>query len=224
MKIALRGEGPTDMGKNDNGNFVKGPMVLLIEKLDCYHSLLANCFGGEPEYIEWVLIDKNKIKKDKHKRRTFAQRSLKEQDMERKGFVRYAESFSHLAAEEEADLVIFFVDADKDEYEKRYKSVKDGLAIGGYKERGVAMVPNKISEAWLLCCDKPRDCNKYESFPTGDESNSRHPKKMIRDMGKTARQIAEDCDPNQISMPSFDRFREDFKEAINNYCRFEVCV
>lgn len=227
MKIALRGEGPTDMGKNDNGNFVKGPMVLLIEKLDCYCSLVEDCCGGVPEIIEWVLIDKNKIKSDKNNRKKVVLRSLKENDLQRKRFVRDAESFSQLAAKEEADFVIFFVDGDKgeqEEYEKRYDSIKDGLKLGGYEKKGVAMVPNKISEAWLLCCDTPGNCVQYEKLPTGDDSNPRNPKAIIRSRGKTPYQIADECDPNQIDMPSFNRFKKDFKKAINHYCKFKVCV
>ena len=51
MRIAIRGEGPADMGGLYYANsFKKGPMVILIEKLDCYKQVSAK------EDIEWVYI------------------------------------------------------------------------------------------------------------------------------------------------------------------------
>ena len=62
MKIAIRGEGPTDMGMVDNGLFIKGPMVILIEKLDCYKKLYTElCCTGEYNYIEWEYIPKKRL-------------------------------------------------------------------------------------------------------------------------------------------------------------------
>ena len=48
MKIAIRGEGRTDMGAVDNGLFIKGPMVTLIEKLGLYLAAkLDNNISGQ---------------------------------------------------------------------------------------------------------------------------------------------------------------------------------
>jgi len=233
MKIALRGEGPTDMGSMDGMVFKKGPMVILIEKMECFLTMKEECCGGVDECIEWVYITKEEIKESKGRRKKVVLRAKKDREeservaMEMKRFVRDAEAFATLSGEREADLMIFFVDGDKGnkkEYGLRYASVKNGFRLAGKMDSGVPMVPNKISEAWLLCClEDYRSCERFETLPTGDESNARHPKRIIRDRGMTVYEIADKCDPNRIDMPSFNRFREDFSATVNQVCGYGIC-
>ena len=70
------------------------------------------------------------------------------------------------------------------------------------------MIPCKISEAWLLCC--LNGYKKYKIFEslTNRKSSVEYPKKQIEASGQTHEEIAKKCDPNQIDMPSFNRFKE----------------
>jgi len=218
MKIVLRGEGRTDVGYVDfeSGEFVAGPMVTLIKKLNCYKKLVEERFGGCDVYIEWILVDKEKIKQKKKEAKKYQLRGKKNTDWNQKGFFVQSKLFSELAKEKGADIGIFFVDTDKDDYEARYQSVVDGFEDAGFSDKGLSMIPNKISEAWLLCCcDTSARCSDFERLPSGDDSNPRNPKNIIASMEETRYEIAEDCDPNQLDMPSFNRFREDFSSLIN---------
>ena len=229
MKIAIRGEGPTDMGKVDNGLFVKGPMVTLIEKLDCYKNLYSE-LGCTYEYnhIEWEYISKYDIMESPKRRRNMISRGKKAELVMGtnadilKGFYNNSESFAVLAKEKEADIAIFFVDTDKDSFEDRYKQVSAGLASHDYDKTGVPMIPTKISEAWLMCClSKYENCTDYENATTDKESPN-YPKNICNKDDLDAYIIAENCDPNKINMPSFNRFRDDFKIAVNSY-KYGTC-
>ncbi len=226
MHIAIRGEGPTDMGRLDGTTFQKGPMVILIEKMDCFKVMKEKCCGGVDEYIEWIYVHKNDIKQSKEARKKGVLRSKKQANMKEKRFFRDAEAFATIAKEKEAEMMIFFVDGDKgdkNEYERRYRSIVSGFTQAGVADRAIPMIPNKISEAWLLCCETCENCDKFEKLPTGDESNPRNPKNILRKKGKTVYQIAQECDPNCIDMPSFNRFREDFRRIVNNICGYNTC-
>ena len=231
MKIAIRGEGPTDIGVlNTDGSLEKGPMLILIEKLDCYQNLYNELWCTE-EYnsIQWVYIHKKEIEQSPIKRKRVVLRGKKAQRDKSvdtallRGFYNNSESFASLAKDRESDLAIFFVDSDKDSMEDRYKQVKLGLAEYGFDKTGVPMIPKSISESWLLCClNSYQNCKKLEAL-TNDKSNPDYPKTLIRKSGKFHQEIAESCDSNRIDMPSFNRFREDFKVAINNYMNNKIC-
>lgn len=147
----------------------------------------------------------------------------KKGNIDAKGFYKNSEAFAYLAREENADIAIFFVDADKDSPFERNKQVKAGLEKYGYIDTGVAMIPTKISEAWLLCClDDYKNCEKHEEATT-DKTSPDYPKNICKACGYTRHEIALRCDPNQIDMPSFNRFKEDFNRAINAYIGYEIC-
>ena len=225
MKIAIRAEGSTDMGVlASDGSLIKGPMLILIEKLECYQNLCSE-LGCTDEYnfIEWVYIHKKKIENSSKERRNVILRGKKSQREELvdgdllKSFYKNSESFAFLAKEQDSDIAIFFVDADKDSFEDRYQPTKLGLLKHGFNDTGVPMIPTKISEAWLMCClSKYKNCIGHENVTT-DKTNPNRPKEVCDRSGFTRYEIAQNCDPNKIDMPSFNRFREDFKKAVNFY-------
>ncbi|SFV65439.1 hypothetical protein MNB_SV-12-1221 [hydrothermal vent metagenome] len=230
MKIAIRGEGITDIGTLNNGLLTKGAILLLIEKLDCYQKLY-NALGCSDDYnfIEWCYIHKKEIESASLRRKKIVLRGKKQNRINGtdnyllKGFYNNSESFAYLAKEQEADIAIFFVDSDNEAFEIRYKQVKEGLKKGDFDITGVPMIPCKISEVWLLCClEEYRDCAKFEML-TNDKNSLDYPKKQIEASGKTHDKIAKDCNPNKIDMPSFNQFRDDFKEAVNAYIG-GVCI
>jgi hypothetical protein len=224
MKIAIRGEGPTDIGELAyDGSLQKGPLLILLEKLACFQNYLSVCGFtdnmDQKDFVEWVYIHKDKIKNCSKVRRIQVTRGKKE-NREAKGFYKNSEAFAYLARKENADIAIFFVDADKDSPLNRNKQVKAGLEKYGYFDTGV---PMKISEAWLLCClDDYKNCEKHEEATT-DKTSPNYPKNICEASGYTRYEIAENCDPNQIDMPSFNRFKEDLRRAINAYLGYEVC-
>ena len=225
MKIAIRGEGPADMGVSYYADpLKKGPMTILIEKLDCYQQLSAK------EDVEWIYIHRKNIKESSKKRKKGILRGKKqyrnESDYENgilKRFYGNSESFAFLAKEQGVDIAIFFVDKDNNSNETRYEEVKLGLKKNGYDATGIPMMPVKTSEAWLMCClSKYQDCAKHERATT-DKRSPNYLKKVCKASGYTQLEIAENCDSNKIDMPSFNRFKEDFRGAINAYLGYEVC-
>lgn len=227
MKIAIRGEGPTDIGVlHEDGSLKKGPMLILLEKLGCYRELLAEVGFSDGleinDFIEWKYVHKDEIKASSRKRRVQIIRGKKE-NIDAKGFYKNSESFAYLAKESNADIAIFFVDTDKESHQIRYNEVKMGLRVHGFDETGVPMIPVKISEAWLICClERYINCEKYEKV-TSDKMSPKYPKKICDASGHTRHELAEKCDPNRIDMPSFNRFRDDFSKAVNSYMKHRVC-
>jgi len=222
VKIAIRGEGITDIGTMNSGTLTKGAILLLIERLECYQKLYGE-LGCTDEYnfIEWCYIHKKEIEQSSIKRKRVVLRGKKADRIEGinsyilKGFYNNSESFAHLAKEQEADIAIFFVDSDNEAFEVRYRQVKEGLKKGSFDKTGVPMIPCKISEVWLLCClENYMNCAKLEVL-SNDKHSSNYPKTLIERSGKSHQKIAENCDSNKIDMPSFNRFREDFKRAVN---------
>ena len=230
MKIAIRAEGPTDIGMlAQDGSLVKGPMLILLEKLECYQELLDQLGFGEglniDDFIQWEYIHKQTIKKSSESRKKLILRSKKDNGFSgMKGFYKNSEAFSCIAKEKDADMAIFFVDTDKDFSEDRHTQVNAGLSMHGYTETGVPMIPTKISEAWLMCyLSDYQNCADHENATTAKDSPN-YPKNVCVASGKTTHEIAESCDPNRIGMPSFNRFRDDFKVAVNSYMgRPHIC-
>jgi len=230
VKIAIRGEGITDIGTLNNGSLTKGAILLLIERLECYQRLYHK-LGCTEEYnsIEWCYIHKKEIERSSIKRKKVVLRGKKADRIEGadshilKGFYNNSESFAYLAKEQETDMAIFFVDSDNEAFEVRYRQVKEGLKKGSFDITGVPMIPCKISEVWLLCClENYINCSKLEAL-TNDKNHPDYPKTLISKSCKSHNEIAENCDPNMIDMPSFNQFREDFKMAINDYMGYKVC-
>ncbi len=233
MKIAIRGEGPTDVGILDSNSFVKGPMVILIEKLECFKKMLSS-FGFDDglninDFFEWKYIHKKEISDEEQNRKQTVLRGKKvhrdshEDSSALKGFYNNSETFGFLAKKQEADIAIFFVDTDNDWCEDRYNQVKAGLGKHDYIKTGVPMIPVKISECWLMCClSNYQNCVNHEKATT-NQNLPNYPKNVCGNSGKTRHQIAETCDPNRINMPSFNRFKEDFKIAVNTFCNYKVC-
>ncbi len=228
MKIAIRAEGSSDIGiLKCDGSLQKGPMLVLIEKLDCFKAYLNTCDFNEglnqDDYIEWIYIHKKDIEESSEKRKKTVLRGKKKYRKEGidsdllKGFYNNSEGFAYIAKEKEADIAIFFVDTDNDFAEDRHNQVNAGLSVYGYKETGIPMIPTKISEAWLMCClSQYQNCANHENATT-DKTSNLYPKKVCDASGSTTQEIAENCDPNRIDMPSFNRFRDDFKVAVNTY-------
>jgi hypothetical protein len=98
-------------------------------------------------------------------------------------FYKNAYILGKMALEKQYDIAILFRDTDGTQstspsnWKDRANSILDGFKNSGF-QNGVAMVPKPTSEAWILCClQKYQNCEKLEELP-GNESSSKHPKKM----------------------------------------------
>ena len=222
MKIYIRGEGVTDVGtiSFEGDRVQEGPLIILIKKMACYRNMVEECFGGVDEYIEWYIVDKSEIV-DERKRQTSFYRKKGKNDFESKNFVLQAKIFGERVIEMDDAVGIFFVDSDRDN--SRYEAIKKGFeyatnSVEG-KTRLIPAVPVKTIESWLLCCQESyRNCEEFESYSTS--SPKKNPKELLN---KDRKEMAEECDPNRIEMPSFNRFREDLKSLINSYCSKNIC-
>ena len=133
MTIAVRGEGSSDIGFLDNDLFIKGPMIILLEKLQCYKKLLE-LLGFDDgfdinDFVTYSYITKHEIEP---KEKTVALRGKKEHDLKNKKFYIKSKAFAQIAKTKEADIAIFFSDQDKDNFTDRYMPINAGLKSGGY--------------------------------------------------------------------------------------------
>lgn len=215
MKIALSGEGSTDLGENEYGTekFIKGCMTVLMEKLDCFQEIR--------EEVAYVYKSEGDLKAYKNENRKTLLRGQFNRD------AKLAYMFTNMLDSESPDIVIFFRDTDRvnsDNIDRKwgdkYNSIKEGLQKGGY-DNGIAMIPKPVSESWLLCCcQNHQHCEKLE-YGKGNMKSSNHPKKLLVNNCDTAidrvslvEYVEENCDPNKINMPSFNTFRDDLCKAI----------
>jgi hypothetical protein len=47
---------------------------------------------------------------------------------------------------------------------------------------------------------------------------------LIKEIGKSVYDIAEDCEAENIDMPSLNRFKEDLRQAIRKICGYNLCT
>ncbi len=223
MKIYIRGEGVTDAGtiSFEGDRVEEGPLIILIKKMDCYRNMVEECFGGSDEYIKWYIIDKSEIVEER-KRQASLYRTKGDNDLKSKNFILQAKIFGERVIEMDDDAVgIFFVDSDRDD--SRYEAIRKGFEYATNSVEGkirlIPAVPVKTIESWLLCCQESyRNCEKFENYSTSSPKNN--PKELL---SKDHKEVAEECDPNRIELPSFNRFREDLRNLINSYCSKNIC-
>lgn len=238
MRLILSGEGKTDMGhkvpKATGWEFEPGPMAVIVDRLlelRFGYSLLdlhqagGDCvrFVDEAEVAQLGKAGPMKLSGFKFGNRTG-------------WFTRNAQVLGLLAkADREKSgqpvIAVLFRDADstrsssQKEWLDKFKSIVRGFALVEFNA-GVPMVPRPKSEAWLLCgLKQPQsaDCGKLEDAPGNDDSPNSLKKQLAKLIGHepSAEEQAEwvksgRIDPNTISMPSFDKFRNALETAIAN--------
>lgn len=246
MIIVLSGEGPTDLGRCENGTgictspeFLVGPMVVLIDELvdEIYkYRPLRDTREVYRFYSKQILVERAKRKK--------SGRSIalpgKKHDVETGYFYINAWMLGEIALELENDendksVSVLFRDTDGTNSSPADISVvKRNSMIAGFERaqygRGVPMVPVPKSEAWLLCAaqDEPyQNCGIFENLPGNDDA-PRSAKRLLDEAldGKTSAkdlcEWLEDCQFDHISvshqMPSYREFRSRMLRVLED-CR-----
>ncbi|WP_257263735.1 hypothetical protein [Endozoicomonas sp. ONNA2] len=99
----------------------------------------------------------------------------------------------------------------------------------GITDMGLAMVPKPTSEAWWYCHAKEvpyQNGGQLETTLSGNQdSPDRSPKQLLAAALKIERtnrellcQLVLEIELEQMDMPSFNQFRDDVKQAIQNIC------
>ncbi|MRW85275.1 hypothetical protein GJ698_14415 [Pseudoduganella sp. FT26W] len=242
MILILSGEGPTDLGTCNNAQvecsedfFSIGPMGVLVDKI--IEPLLGYSLRTFPGSIRFISKAKLKLLADERKK---SKRSMvlrgKYHDHETSYY--YVNCWdlglASLKVEAEGDKVVsvFFRDCDRMRsdppliWKSKFKSVKDGFSRAGFG-RGVPMIANPKSEAWLLCCakDQPfQHCAILENISGNDDAP--HPAKaqLADALGgeKNANELSAWLDGVEFdvqgasAMPSFAAFSERLHDVIRD--------
>lgn len=242
-KIAVTGEGITDMGRCLQGNDCTGenldigPISLLLLKLIARHLPEWNADlleAQSPENCLTLLYHAHlgEISKD---------RSLIRPNKGgiKQGFVEHAqraEALAHYALSKRHEMAAYFHDTDgthTDPAPQRRKKLKEaieyGFRVAGLGERGLTLLPQPKSEAWFICAVKPNSyqhCDLLEERLSGNDCSPEHaPKKVLGDYlqnpsynSQDLNELVEQIDVDRIDMPSFNELREQVKTAITTFC------
>lgn len=239
MKLIFSGEGPTDLGTltlGPNGaNFVPGPMAWIVDKLletnhTAFSMIESHNAGGDCI----VYVDETRLASFGKKGPTLLPgvkhgkgNSFFAKNAQCLGL--FAKQIS-VADSDIANISVLFRDGDatnsKNEWQEKIDSMRRGFAQVDYTT-GVPMVPNPISEAWLICAlrNPPyTNCASIEDESGNDKSpnalkgqlnglcGGSHPSaEMQADWVKGGR-----VDPERIEMPSFSAFKQALRLAAQN--------
>lgn len=239
-KIAVTGEGPTDMGCCRNqqpdctgDDFEVGAVAHLLFKLVYQHLPEWNAelvdASSPAKHMSFVLASwlgqvgktRRKIRPSKRVKKDFVE------DAQR------AEALAQYALAHQHDMAAYFHDTDRAEWQDRVNAITEGFRAAEFAERGIALVPKPTSEAWFICAVKPdpyQHCGQLEDELSGnDRSPQRAPKKVLgqhlqKPNGTDPHRnelvdLVEQIDVTRIDMPSFNQLREQVKTAITAVCR-----
>lgn len=223
MKCLLLGEGPSDLGANDDfavPRFRKGPMIWAIDSLASRRG-----FDG----IDYALLSRGEVSRGIRQSHRGISARPKEVDPEHRAIYQSAWYLGKTALAEGKDMAVFFHDADRtrsapcDQARKLEEAMDAGFAVAGFFA-GVPMIPVPRSEAWLLACFQKglarqsayNHAERFENLPANDQSPNLAKKLLQAAVGaeseadtysKVMDEIA-DVNWSQVKMPSFNRFRE----------------
>jgi hypothetical protein len=240
MIIIVSGEGATDIGVCQNRldtcsgpDFSAGPMTHIIDKLIEPLIQYSPLKSGAIEFVSERHLLSVKVRKS-------ALRGKKRNEFdtahEQKYFYQNARQLAHIAQNKSVEsscpvIAVLFRDTDgthstsKGLFDRKWRSMELGFQADGYQQ-GVPMIPKPKSEAWLLCAVKQnpyQNCNQLEDrLPANDASPNSAKKQLNRALKKRNKSIDDlismvdegDIDATQISMPSYDRFRQRLESVV----------
>ena len=238
MILMLSGEGKSDIGHmvpGDSGKkFEPGPMAWIVDRIAerrLDYSLLELQQGGA-ETVEFI-SESQLAEQDRPGPRLLT--GLK-RGKNTGLFTRNAQILGRLAkdlerARQDDVIAVLFRDADSThtcnapQWQQKVESMENGFALAEFGN-GVPMVPRPKSEAWLLCAMKNppyQHCNVLEDEPGNDNSPQALKLQLETVVGHnlSAQEQADwvrECrvEPEKITMPSFQRFREALDRALDN--------
>ncbi|KAB8044423.1 hypothetical protein [Janthinobacterium aquaticum] len=241
MILILSGEGPSDLGCCTNAqghcsgdDFQPGPLAVLLDQL--ITPALGYALSDHADGIQFIskarLID---LATERKKDRRSMILPGKKHDMETGYFHANALILGHASLAIEKDsgdkaLTVLFRDHDKMRADssalwgQKWKSMLDGFHRAQFP-RGVPILPNPKSEAWLLCAAKKpafQHCVKCEEVPGNDDAPNSAKAQLARALGgeKSAPELAEwmrGVDFNAAAasdMPSFAAFHHRLQQVL----------
>jgi hypothetical protein len=236
----LSGEGPTDIG--DCGApaavcvmpaFAPGPMCVIIdqvvEAMFSYSIVDSDACGCVSKR---VLAER--ASEFKAARKSLGLPGAKTRK-ETRYYFNNARVLARIAAEHQAAgktpvIPILFRDHDgtasagRGVWAHKWQSMLDGFAEERC-ERGVPMIPNPKSEAWLLCGMKPepyQNCEALEEASGNDASHNSLKKQLGDAIGDAGREDLVELvrnrrvDIGRIVMPSFQKFRARLEQVLTS--------
>jgi len=237
--LLLSGEGPSDIGTCDNmtgfcdcSSFVPGPMAVFVDQL-VEIVLGYSCLGiGCLRFVsEHQLKEIGSGLKQKRRLTLPGKKKQRETGYFEKNARALAVTAKQLMVELNDEVVaVLFRDVDGTRSTKRglYEAKRDSMMRGFEMEeyaKGIPMMPNPQSEAWLLCAvqESPYDnCDKLENMSGNDNSPNDLKTQLEKTIGEHvgAQELAEMAldgriDVHRIDMPSMNWFKKRLSEALS---------
>ena len=239
MQFLFSGEGPTDLGVCSSDvnmcrgiDFLHGPWAMIVDQLVGRRQEYSPLDSGVCAYVPKAAIVARATEL-KAVRKKELELPGKKRGQETGYFFTNARVLARIALERQAKLkddivAVLFRDADRTAsasrglWEEKQTSMLDGFARDGFR-RGVPMLPNPKSEAWLLCAVKKqyRNCASLEERSGKDDSPHSLKKEVERHFGhRPSReqlcQMVTDgkIDAHRIDMPSFRAFTDRLDDVI----------
>lgn len=237
--ILVTGEGSSDMGGSNNGQplstgefYNLGPMALLAIRLlqELLPEWNEECLDFQSPNNWITCISGNELA---HKTKAICKHRPSKKL--KRGFLVYANratAMADYAKKNEHQLAFYFHDTDNYDFADLHQSIKLGFE-GTDEVQGVPMIPKPTSEAWFICGRKKDPyayCAALETNLSGNDAASAHnaPKKVLGKLlglatgaePTTEQQYseAEAVDVRLINMPSYNQFKTDLFNAIEDIC------
>jgi hypothetical protein len=242
MIVVLSGEGPTDLGSCTNAqgvcsdeDFAPGPMCVLLERLiEPRLQYAVRSVPGVVHYVSERALGEKARERKANGRRFLAPGAKHVQET---GYF-YANAWDlgamALEIEQAANddtIAVLFRDNDPMRsdpatlWSMKWQSMKQGFERAGYP-RGIPMLPNPKSEAWLVCAAKEQPfqhCAVLEELSGNDAAPDSAKSRLARELGgvKSAHELndwLETLDFNAggaCDMPSFSAFHGRLHEVMD---------
>lgn len=248
MMLVLSGEGPSDLGRCrtpaglcSGDDFARGPLAVLLDQMlelkpkfryrPIQTSADCVCFVPKAELLQ---------RQKQRKERGGISLVGKKREQETGYFFTNAWMFGEIAVEQEQarndrGIAVFHRDSDPtgsthhSEWSDKSKSIKDGFLRAGY-DRGVPMLPQPISEAWLLCMAKnyPPNAAALEDEAGNDKAANPLKDQLASAIGienPSAEALADWLETTAVdatrlsTLPSFRAFSKDLDAALDRLLR-----
>lgn len=240
MYLLLSGEGASDIGVCNNATsicssdmFSAGPMTLIIDILvECTQGYdLSHLDTERVTYVSESYLAENKPRSSKKA----LSMPGKKKSTETKYYYENARTLAIKAkslSDEVGDSVVAVLFRDSDgtasagrgDWANKRQSMLNGFLAESF-DYGVAMMPKPKSEAWLLCATKVnpyQHCARLEDAPGNDNVDNSLKSQLDRSLnGQSSAQqvnallLDNSIDIHQVSMPSFDVFKEDLAQTVH---------
>lgn len=239
--IVATGEGPTDIGHSEAAqgvvseeNFQHGPI---------YQILLNLVYAQLPDWnqdldLKRYFVYRKCVKTHAKRVRPAVLPGHKFKEKELLQHLKSAHALVDMTADHSEIqlsncIFVYFHDCDgyqsssRNRQSEMVRYIRAGFQRAKADAKGVAAVPNPVSEAWFIGAKvNPQLANQFESNLSGnDNSPNRAPKEKLKELLETDRvtrddlmRLVEELDWHQLNMDSFNQLKTDLRAAIIEIC------